>query len=98
MKIRKLHTKDWSFLPSWKGVPNQESLPQNGVGGFIVESQPDRTPVAVQWLALENDVANLSEVYSNEFYKDTDREDAIQLLLRFTKDFVATIDYKLNTK
>ena len=96
MKIRKLHERDWES-PWWPNL-NRNSLPLNGVGGFIIEAQPDRTPIAACWVEIENDVASLLDTISNEDYKDTDKEDAIQLLLKFTKDFVATINYKENTK
>ena len=95
MKIRKLHERDWKYLDSWEGVADREALPLNGTGGFVVESQPDRTPVAVQWLTLKGETGTLSEIISNKDYKDNDKDYAIQLLEKFSIDFVATMEYEL---
>ena len=95
MKVRKLHEKDWRYLPNWEGVADRESLPQNGTGGFIIEAQPDRTPIAALWIDIKDDIATMSNTISNEMYKDTDKEDAIHHLEKFSADFVATMEYEL---
>lgn len=93
MKIRRLHEDDWKFLPSWwqaygQEVPERSFLPNNGLGGFIIESQPDRTPIAAHFLWTTNsDTCIPAVLISDRFYRDTNKQLALQKLIDFTVDF-----------
>ena len=102
MKVRKLHEKDWDYLPSWweaynQPVPQRNFLPNNGLGGFVVESHPDKTPIAAMFLWTTNsDTAIPAVVISDKSYQDTNRSDALQLLVDFTTDFAHDLGYKFS--
>ena len=102
MKVRKLHEKDWEYLPSWweaynQPVPQRNFLPENGLGGFVVEAQPDKTPIAAMFLWTTNsDTAIPAVVISDKSYKDTNRSDALQLLVDFTTDFAFDMGFKFS--
>lgn len=98
LQVRKLHEKDWEYLPSWweaydQPVPQRNFLPNNGVGGFVVCKGSD--PIAAMFLWTTNsDTAIPAVVISDKLYKDTDRSDALQLLVDFTTDFAYEMGYK----
>ena len=102
MKVRKLQEKDWAFLPSWweaynQPIPQRNFLPQNGLGGFIVETFPDKTPIAAMFLWTTNsDTAIPAVVISDASYRDTNRSDALQLLVDFTTDFAHEMGYRFS--
>ena len=57
LQVRKLHERDWAYLPKWweaygQGVPQRAFLPENGLGGFVVLHKKD--PIAVMFLWLTN--------------------------------------------
>lgn len=102
MKCRKIHEKDWDFLPSWwkaynQPVPQRNFLPNNGLGGFIVCTTPDNKPIAAMFLWTTNsDTAIPAVVISDKSYRDTNRSDALQLLIDFTTDFAYEMGYKFS--
>lgn len=102
MKVRKLQEKDWAFLPSWweaynQPIPQRNFLPQNGLGGFIVETIPDKAPIAAMFLWTTNsDTAIPAVVIADRYYRDTNRSDALQLLVDFTTDFARGMGYKFS--
>ena len=95
MRVRKIHNRDWSFLPKW-GALDRASLPQEGNGGFIVCSEPDNTPIAAVWIKIEEETAIPAVAASNPQYRDTNRSDALQLLEDFTMEIVSTMDYEID--
>jgi hypothetical protein len=64
-----------------------------GLGGFMVCK--DEHPIAAMWLNLTNShTAFLSAAISDPDYKDSDRKEAIQLLLNFVTDFAKDLGFK----
>ena len=102
MKVRKLHEKDWEYLPIWwdnynQPVPQRNFLPENGLGGFVVCATPDDKPIAAMFMWTTNsDTAIPAVVISDKFYRDTNRSDALQLLVDFTTDFAHDMGYKFS--
>ena len=100
MKVRKLQESDWGFLPSWwesynQPIPQRNFLPDNGLGGFIVETKG--MPIAAMFLWTTNsDTAIPAVVISDASYRDTNRSDALQLLVDFTTDFAHQMGYKFS--
>ena len=100
MKVRKLQESDWGFLPSWwesynQPIPQRNFLPDNGLGGFIVETEG--MPIAAMFLWTTNsDTAIPAVVISDASYRDTNRSDALQLLVDFTTDFAHQMGYKFS--
>ena len=63
------------------------------MGGFVVCKGDD--PIAAMWLYLTNSKTAIpAVVVSDKYYKDTDRSDALQLLVNFTTDFAKDMGYK----
>ena len=109
LQVRKLQESDWDFLPSWWEAYKQEPIPRDflpgafqigneekkreGLGGFMVCKEND--PIAAMWLWMTNSKTAIpAVVVSDKSYKDTDRSDALQLLLDFTTDFAEDLGYK----
>ncbi len=84
LKCRKIHEKDWAFLPSWweqydQPVPQRAFLPNDGLGGFIVANESG--PIAAMFLWTTNSKTAIpAVVISDRHYRDTDRSDALQFL------------------
>ena len=87
MNIRRLTEKDWDTLvswwnnwPKWK-APVKDFLPDNGKGGLIVEI--DNKPIVAGFIYLTNSKTALLEwIVSNPEYRESDRKDAIELLIQ----------------
>ena len=85
--IRMLKDSDWNTLvewwdawPEWK-APAKDFLPDNGKGGFIVEKKDQ--PIVAGFLYTTNSKAALLEwIVSNPKYREDDREQAIELLIK----------------
>ncbi len=98
LQVRKIHEKDWSFLPSWWEAygdpqPQRAFLPEDGLGGFIVCQGND--PIAAMFLWLTNSKTAIpAVVISDKSYQDTNRSDALQLLVDFTTDFAFGMGYE----
>lgn len=97
LNIRKIIEKDWEFIPSWweayksEGFP-KDFLPDNGLGGFIVQKEK---PIAAMWLWMTNSKTAIpAVVVSDRNYKDSDRSDALQLLMNYTTDYAEELGYK----
>lgn len=86
MNIRRLTENDWNTLvswwnawPDWPVIP-KEFLPDNGTGGFIVESND--IPIVAGFVYMTNSKAALLEwVISNPDYRNDDRKQAVELLI-----------------
>tara|TARA_R110001592_G_scaffold89234_1_gene262547 strand:+ start:2274 stop:2675 length:402 start_codon:yes stop_codon:yes gene_type:complete len=99
LNIRKLTEKDWDTLvswwdnwPEWK-APVKDFLPDNGKGGLIVEIND--VPVVAGFIYLTNSKTALLEwIVSNPKYRETDRKDAIELLITGSENLVKSLDYK----
>jgi len=98
LKVRKIIESDWGFLPSWweaysQPAPNRDFLPDNGLGGFVVCKELD--PIAAMFLYMTNSKTAIPAiVISDKYYRDTDRSDALQLLVDFTAKFAKDLGFK----
>lgn len=86
MNIRRLTESDWDTLVSWWdawdewAAPPKEFLPDNGTGGFMVES--DDIPIVAGFVYMTNSKAALLEwIISNPDYRNDDRKQAVELLI-----------------
>ncbi len=87
LNIRMLKDSDWNTLvkwwdswPEWQ-APAKDFLPDNGKGGFIVEKQSK--PIVAGFLYTTNSKAALLEwIISNPEYREKDRKQAIELLIK----------------
>ena len=91
LNIRKLEISDWSTLVKWWDswpewvAPPKTFLPENGTGGLIVEK--DKQPIVAGFLYFTNSQAVLLEwIVSNPEYRDTDRQEAIELLINMAEE------------
>jgi len=86
MKLRTLTEQDWNTLCNWweawpKWVnPPKSFLPDNGKGGFMVEKE--EKPICAGFIYLTNSDAVLLEwIVSDPEYRESDRKDALELLI-----------------
>jgi len=91
LNIRKLKESDWDTLVKWWDTwpewtnPTKSFLPENGIGGLIVEK--DEQPIVAGFLYFTNSQAVLLEwIVSNPEYRDTDRQEAIELLINMAEE------------
>ena len=109
LQVRKIQEKDWDLFPQWWNDWKTDPFPRDflpgafqigedeehkeGMGGFVVCKGDD--PIAAMWLYLTNSKTAIpAVVVSDKYYKDTDRSDALQLLVNFTTDFAKDMGYK----
>ena len=92
LNIRKLEESDWDTLTKWwKWWPNwtaptKSFLPNNGTGGLMVEK--NKKPIVAGFLYFTNSEAVLLEwIVSNPEYRESDRKDAIELLINTSEQF-----------
>jgi len=85
--VRHLNEDDWdTLLLWWKKWPGWDSpekgfLPDNGTGGLMIEK--NGRPIVAGFLYQTNSNAVLFEwVVSDPKYRDDDRQDAIELLIK----------------
>jgi hypothetical protein len=85
--IRHLREDDWDVLVSWwKNWPNWDNpakgfLPADGTGGLMVEK--NSKPIVAGFLYQTNSDAVLFEwVVSDPEYREDDRQEAIELLIK----------------
>ena len=92
-KVRRIIETDWEFLPSWwegyegwdAPIP-KDMLPENGLGGFIVDK--DKHPIAACWLWVTNSKTCFVNAFvADPSYRDTDREEAFDELIKFVTRF-----------
>jgi len=110
LQVRRLQESDWDLIPKWWEAYKQEGFPRDmlpgsfkvgdeqeekrqGLGGFMVCKGDD--PIAAMWLWMTNSKTAIpAVVVSDKSYQDTDRSDALQLLVNFTTDFAEDLGYK----
>ena len=86
LKIRALQESDWETMCSWWKWwkwPNmtKDLLPMNGCGGLMVYK--GEIPIAIGFLYLSNSkVAWLDWIVSNPEYRESDRKESIELLIK----------------
>lgn len=82
--IRNIEMKDYDIINNWwESSPYEKPplfvLPNNGLGGIIVEKEK---PIAVGYIYMTNSkIAYIDYIVSNPNYKAKDRYDAIILLI-----------------
>lgn len=70
----------WDFWPGWK-APVKEFLPEDGKGGLMIEK--NGIPIVAGFMYQTNsDVVIFEWVISNPKYKEDDRQEAIELLIK----------------
>jgi hypothetical protein len=85
LNVRELKEQDWDILPQWWDkwkwpVMSRDMLPMNGLGGLIVYKED--TLIAAGFLYLSNSkVVWLDWIISNPDYKESDRKEALTLLI-----------------
>ena len=86
LNIRRLRESDWETLVQWWNEwpewvnPPKDFLPDNGVGGLMVEK--NNLPIVAGFIYFTNSKGALLEwIVSNPKYKERDRKDAIELLI-----------------
>ena len=92
LNIRMLKDSDWDTLVEWWDswpewtAPSKDFLPDNGKGGFMVEK--DNKPIIAGFLYITNSKAALLEwIVSNPKYRESDRNEAVELLIKGAEDF-----------
>ena len=86
LKSRALRESDWETLQSWWEAwewpeMNKDLLPLNGLGGLIISKED--IPVVAGFLYLTNSgVAWIEWVISNPEYREDDRKDALEFLIK----------------
>ena len=86
LNIRRLTEKDWSVLPTWWEqwpdwkTPARDFLPENGLGGLMVEKEGK--PIIAGFIYTTNSKVVLLEwIISDPNYRDNDRQHALELLI-----------------
>lgn len=109
LKVRHLIESDWDLVPKWWEAYGAEGFPRDmlpgaydlkggeekrdGLGGFMVCN--GNHPIAAMWLWITNSKTAIpAVVVSDQDYKDSDRDEALQLLVDFTTDFAKEMGYK----
>lgn len=100
LKVRRIIEKDWDFLGDWwKGYKEwddhipRDMLPENGLGGFIVDK--DKHPIGACFLWTSNaKTCFISGFVFDPNYRDTDRQEAMDTLIQFTTTFANDMGYK----
>jgi len=99
LNIRALKESDWDTLVSWWDTwdewtaPPKDFLPNNGTGGLMVES--DENPVVAGFMYTTNSKGILLEwIISNPEYREKDRKEAIDLLIKSAEEICKKQGYK----
>ena len=85
LNIRQLKESDWDLLVQWWELWKwplmpKEYLPDNGIGGLMVEK--NNIPIVAGFIYFTNSKGALLEwIVSNPKYKESDRQQAIELLI-----------------
>lgn len=87
LKARQLKDSDWETLTAWWDSwpdwvsPSKDFLPDNGTGGLMI--QKNNKPIVAGFLYFTNSKSVLLEwIISDPNYKDTDRQEAVELLIK----------------
>jgi hypothetical protein len=95
LTVRELKESDWEDMSSWWKwwrwpEVSKETLPLNGCGGVMVCK--GEIPVAAGFLYLSNSkVAWLDWIVSNPQYREVDRKDALEMLIK-SLEWVAKLE------
>ena len=95
LTFRPLEEKDYEIICEWWKqwewpVLPRTALPNGGKGGFIVEKNGE--PIVSAFLYLTNSsIAYIEWIVSNPNYRESDRKNAIELLINECEKFCKTI-------
>lgn len=98
LESRKLKKSDWDILVSWWKwwrwpIMPKDFLPDNGTGGIMVEK--NNTPIVAGFLYETNSsVLILEWIVSNPKYKEYDRKEAIELLIKEAENLAESKNYR----
>jgi len=99
LNIRRLNENDWNILPIWWDkwpkwkTPPRDFLPDNGLNGLMVEKGD--TPILAGFLYTTNSKCVLLEwIISDPDYRESDRQDALQLLIQGAENVCKSQGYK----
>jgi len=91
LNIRRLQDDDWETLCSWWDAwpewvnPPKDYLPDNGTGGLMVYKH--NTPIVAGFIYYTNSKAALLEwIVSNPDYREDDRKQSIELLIKAAEE------------
>lgn len=101
LNVRELRESDWDTLvgfwkawPEWEQHPTKDLLPLNGCGGVMVEKEGK--PIIAGFLYLTNSkVAWLEWIVSNPDYRESDRKEALELLINTLETVAINQGYKI---
>ena len=82
----------WNWWPGWT-APSKDFLPENGTGGIMIEK--DNIPIVAGFIYATNSKGVLLEwIVSNPKYKQKDRKQAIELLIKEAEELTKKLGYK----
>ena len=96
--FRPLNKEDYETICKWWKwwrwpVLPKTALPNNGKGGFMIEK--NNKPIVSAFLYLTNSSVVLLEwIVSNPDYRESDRKEAIEMLINKTEEFCKNMDCK----
>lgn len=97
LSLRELKESDYEHMSSWWEwwrwpAVSKETLPMNGIGGLMVYK--DDVLIAAGFLYLSNSkVAWLDWIVSNPQYRQSDRKDALEVLIMGLEDVARSQGY-----
>ena len=99
LNIRQLTESDWQTLPTWwEGwkdwtTPNRDSLPNNGLGGLMVEK--NNKPILAGFIYTTNSKGAWVEwIISDPEYRENDRQEALELFVAGAENVCKAQDIK----
>jgi hypothetical protein len=99
LTVRALQESDWETLQEWWAkwnwpIMSKELLPLNGCGGLMIYKEDQL--IAAGFLYLSNSkVAWLDWIISNPEYKESDRKEALALLIDELEKVALAQDYSI---
>ena len=96
---RDLNKEDWDTLTSWWNAwpnwttPGKDFLPANGTGGIMIERNEECIAAGFLYKTNSN-VIILEWIVSNPKYRDTDRQDAIEMLITEAEKLTKKMGYQ----
>ena len=99
LNIRRLTEKDWDILPTWWKqwpkwkTPSRDALPDNGLGGLMVEKEGK--PIIGGFIYTTNSKGVWLEwIISDPEYREDDRQHALELLIEGAENVCKLQGYK----
>jgi hypothetical protein len=99
LKVRALQESDYEHMSSWWKwwrwpEVSKDTLPMNGIGGLMVYK--DDILIAAGFLYLSNSkVAWLDWIVSNPQYRESDRKEALEMLINTLEEVARQQNYSI---